>query len=95
MGTARAIGSIVLTGIGGGSRLLTRTWWALRKGRAEVRKSARTFYKTLREAGIPDEDARAIAVAYAQPAYDILRLRSLIRMAMEMSESDSSPSFST
>ena len=95
MGTARAIGSIVLTSIGGGSRLLTRTWWALRKGRAEVKKSAQTFYKTLREAGIPDDDARAIAVAFAQPAYEILRFRSLIKMAMEMNESDPSPSFST
>ena len=95
MGTARAIGSIVLTSIGGGSRLLTRTWWALRKGRAEVKNSARTFYKTLREAGIPDEDARAIAVAYAQPAFEILKIRNLIRMAMEMDESGSSPSSST
>ncbi|RDE14024.1 MAG: hypothetical protein C4K48_06835 [Candidatus Thorarchaeota archaeon] len=95
MQTARAIGSIILTSVGGGSRLLAKTWWALRKGRGEVRKSARTFYETLREAGIPEEDARAIAVAYAQPAYDILRFRSLIKMAMEMNESDSSPSFST
>ena len=95
MQTARAIGSIILTSVGGGSRLLATTWWALRKGRREVKKSARTFYETLREAGIPDEDARAIAVAFAQPAYDILRFRSLIKMAMEMNESDSSPSFST
>lgn len=94
MGTARAIGSIILTSIGGGSILLSKTWWALRKGRGEVKKSAGIFYKTLREAGIPDEDARAIAVAYAQPAFEILKIRSLIKMAMEMNESGSSPTIS-
>jgi len=95
VGTARAIGSIVLTSIGGGSRLLAKTWWAVRKGRGEVKKSARIFYNALRDTGIPDEDAREITVAYALPAYEALKIRNLIKMAMEMSESSSSPSSST
>jgi hypothetical protein len=94
VGTARSIGSIILSSVGGGSRLLAKTWWAIRKGRNEVKKSARVFYKTLRDAGIPDEDARKIAVAYAQPAYEILSIRRLLKMAMEMSDSDASPTIS-
>lgn len=65
-------------------------WWSLRKGRRAVKESSRVFYKTLRDAGIPDEYAREIAVAYAQPAYEILSIRSFIKMAMEMSDSDTS-----
>jgi len=95
VGTARSIGSIILTSLGGGSRLLAQTWWALRKGRKAVKDSARVFYNTLRDAGIPDEDAREIAVAYAQPAYEILRIRNLIKMAMEMNDSETSPFISS
>lgn len=94
MGNARSIGSIILTSIGGGSKLLTKTWWAVRKGRNEVKKSARSFYMTLRENGLPDEDAREIAIAYAEPAYEILTIRKLIKLATELSDSDSIPSVS-
>jgi hypothetical protein len=95
VGTARSIGSIILTSIGGGSKLLTKTWWAVRKGRNEVKKSARAFYVTLREVGIPEEDAKEIAVAYAKPAYDILTIRRLIKLATEMSDTSSSKPISS
>ncbi len=88
MGNVRSVGSIILASIGGGSKLLAKLWWSLRKGRRAVKESARVFYNTLRDAGIPDENAREIAVAYAQPAYEFLRIRSLIKMAMEMSDSE-------
>jgi hypothetical protein len=88
VGTVKSIGFIILTSIGGGSKLLTRTWWAIRKGRNEVKKSARAFYNTLKESGIPDEDAKEIAVAYARPAYEILTVRNLIKIATEMSDPD-------
>jgi len=91
VGTARSIGSIILTGLGGGSKLLAKLWWSLRKGRRAVKESARIFYKTLRDAGIPEDDAREITVAYAQPAYEILRIRNLIKMAMEIGDSETSP----
>jgi hypothetical protein len=87
VGTARSIGSIILTSIGGGSKLLTKTWWAIRKGRNEVKKSARAFYNTLKESGIPEEDAKEIAVAYAKPAYEILTVRNLIKLATQMDDS--------
>ena len=95
MGIARSIGSVIVTGIGGGTKLLAKTWLALRRGRNEVRNSARIFYKTLRNSGIPEEEAREITVAYAQPAYEILKIRSLLKMAMEMSDSGTSPYIST
>ncbi len=86
MGSARSIASIILSSMGGGSKLLAKTWWAVRKGRGEVKKSARTFYNTLLKSGIPREDARELAVAYAQPAWELLKIRSLIKLAMEMNE---------
>jgi hypothetical protein len=91
VGTILSIGSVILTGIGGGSKLLAKTWLALRRGRSAVKNSARIFYNTLRDEGIPEEEAREIAVAYAQPAYEILKIRSLLKMAMEMNESETSP----
>ena len=90
MGNARSITSIILTSMSGGSKILAKTWWAIRKGRGEVKKSAKTFYNTLVSSGIPREDAKEITVAYAKPAWELLSVRNLIRMAIEMDEKDSS-----
>ncbi len=89
MGKARSIVSIIATSKGGGSKLLAKTWWSLRKGRGEVKKATRTFYKTLLDAGIPKQEAKEIAVAYAKPAYEILSVRNLIRLAMEKDDKES------
>lgn len=84
MGTARSIASITGTAIGGGSRLLVKVWWALRKGRGQVKKAAKTFCETLVQAGIPREEAREIAIAYAKPAWEILSIRGIFRMIREV-----------
>ncbi len=94
MGTAKSIASIIVTATSGGTKILAKTMWSIRKGRGEVKKSARTFYKTLVASGIPSEDAKEIAVAYAKPAWELLSVRGLIRMAMEMDSNGSSPSIS-
>ncbi|MGY5871341.1 MAG: hypothetical protein RTV72_03760 [Candidatus Thorarchaeota archaeon] len=94
MGTARSIASIIATSMGGGSKLLAKTWWSIRKGRGEVKKAARTFYNTLVKSGIPKEDAKEIALAYAKPAWELLSIRNLIRMAMESDGNGPSLSFS-
>ena len=86
MGKAWSIGSIILTSIGGGTKLLAKTWWAVRKGRKEVKKSAQEFYSVLRNDGIPEEDAKEIALAFAKPAWEILSITNMIKMAMEMSD---------
>jgi hypothetical protein len=86
LGKVRSIGSIILTSIGGGTKLLAKTWWSVRKGRNEVKKSAREFYKTLRIGGIPEENAKEITLAYARPAWEMLSVTNLIKMAMEMSD---------
>ncbi|MFW9768711.1 MAG: hypothetical protein ACFFF9_03315 [Candidatus Thorarchaeota archaeon] len=84
MGTARSIASITGTAIGGGSKLLFKVWWALRKGRAQVKKGAKTFYNTLVRAGIPKEDAKQIALAYAAPAWEVLSIRGVFRMLRDV-----------
>ncbi|MCK5265785.1 MAG: hypothetical protein KAR03_09275 [Candidatus Thorarchaeota archaeon] len=92
MGKARSIASIVATSMGSGSKLLAKTWWSLRKGRGEVKKAAKTFYNTLISHGIPREEARQITIAYAKPAWEILSVRNLIRMAIE-ADGETAPSF--
>jgi hypothetical protein len=89
VGTARSIASIIATSVGGGSKILAKTWWAIRKGRGEVKKGSRTFYNVLLKAGIPREEAKEITLAYATPAWELLQVRSLIKLAMEM-DGDSS-----
>jgi hypothetical protein len=84
MGTARSIASLVWTGLTGGSKLLIKSYLAIRRGRSDVKKSARILYKQLVKDGIPSEDAKEIAVAYAKPAWEFLHVRSLIKMATEM-----------
>ena len=87
MGKARSIASIIATSMGAGSKLLAKTWWSIRKGRGEVKKGAREFYKTLVEHGIPREDAKEITVAYAKPAWELLSIRNIIQMAMNGDDS--------
>ena len=83
MGKARSIASIVATSMGGGSKLLAKTWWSIRKGRGIVKNGAREFYNTLLKSGIPREEAKEITVAFAKPAWELLSVRNLIKMAME------------
>ena len=92
MGTARSIASITGTAIGGGSILLVKVWWSLRKGRGLVKTGAKTFYKTLVKAGIPREDAREISIAFAKPAWEILSIRGIFRMIREIDGVDDIPS---
>ena len=80
--------------MGGGTKLLAKTWWAVRKGRGEVKKAAREFYRTLRDLGIPEENAKDMTLAYAKPAWELLSTTRLIKIAMEMKENDLSPSIS-
>ncbi|MDF1541464.1 MAG: hypothetical protein P1Q69_21375 [Candidatus Thorarchaeota archaeon] len=83
---ARAIGSIVWTATSGGTKLIAKLFMAARRARGEVKKSARTFYKTMLEYGIPEDAAKNITIAYAEPGLEILKIRNLIKMANEMSD---------
>ena len=91
MGTARSIVSITGTAVGSGSKLLFKVWRSLRKGRSEVKKGAKTFYKTLREYGIPEEDAKQLAIAYAKPAWEVLSIRGIMRMVQDMDQTGEIP----
>lgn len=91
MGTARSIASITVTSLGSGSKLLFKIWRSLRKGRGLVKKGAKEFYKTLREYGIPQEQAKQIAIVYAQPAYEILSIRAIMKMIRDLDEDNEIP----
>ncbi|OLS31496.1 MAG: hypothetical protein ThorAB25_02180 [Candidatus Thorarchaeota archaeon AB_25] len=91
MGNARSIASITGTAIGGGSKLLFKVWRSLRKGRSEVKKGAKVFYKTLRENGIPQEEATQIAIAFAKPAWEILSIRGIMRLIRDLDEDGEIP----
>ncbi len=93
MGTARSIASITGTAIGSGSKLLIKVWLSLRRGKGQVKKGAKTFYNQLVKAGIPKEDAKEIAVAYAQPAWEVLSIRGIFRMIREIDGVDEIPDF--
>jgi len=87
MGTARSIVSITGSAIGGGSKLLFKIWRTLRKGRSDVKIGAKAFYKTLVANGIPKEDAKEIAIAFAKPAYEILSIRGILALVRDLDES--------
>ena len=81
---ARAIASLVWTSVRGGSVLLAKLLWHTRRAKSQVRKGARSFYKTLVKAGLPEEEAAKITQAYAAPALELLKIRNLIKMVREM-----------
>ena len=94
MGTARSIASITGTALGSGSKLLFKIWRELRRGRNEVKKGAKTFYNVLRENGIPPDEAKEIAIAYAKPAWEVLSIRGIFRMIQELDEDHDIPMMS-
>ena len=81
---ARAIGSIVWTATTGGTKLFAKLYMAVRRARGEVKKGARTFYSTMLEYGLPKDTAKEIAVSYAGPGLEMLKIRNLIKMANEL-----------
>ncbi|MFW9787214.1 MAG: hypothetical protein ACFFE2_09710 [Candidatus Thorarchaeota archaeon] len=93
MGRARSIASITVTALGSGTKLLFKIWWSLRKGRNEVKKGVKTFYKVLRESGIPQADAKQIAIAFAKPAMELLTIRGIFRMIREADDDEGIPMF--
>jgi hypothetical protein len=91
VGTTRSIASITGTAIGSGSKLLFKVWRSLRKCRSEVKRGAKTFYKTLVEHGVPKEDAKQIAIAYAKPAWEVLSIRGIFKLIRELDEDGDFP----
>ncbi|MCK5151797.1 MAG: hypothetical protein KAQ65_08150 [Candidatus Thorarchaeota archaeon] len=49
-----------------------------------VKKSARTFYSSMLEEGIPKEVALNITSSYASPGLELLKIRNIIRMVSEL-----------
>jgi hypothetical protein len=82
--TAWSILKIVGTAAKGGTSLLVRTYWSIRKGRGWVKKAKKRFQKELVNSGIPDDIARQIANSYADPGLEILSIRNMINLAREL-----------
>ena len=81
---AREVASIVWTAMSGGTKLAAKTYLSIRRGKGQVKKGSRHFYKTLMTSGIPKEEALEISKSYAAPGWEMLSIRNLIRMAREM-----------
>ncbi len=84
--SGRAIGSIIWTSITGGTKILTKLLLVLRRSRGQVKKSAKTFYKTMLNDGIPKDVALDITSSYATPGLEMLKVRNIIKMVRELSD---------
>ncbi|TFG11601.1 hypothetical protein EU537_11840 [Candidatus Thorarchaeota archaeon] len=82
--SAREVASIVWTALSGGTKLLVKSFWTLRKAKGAVKKGSKKFYNNLVEAGIPKEHAKDISDKFREPAEEVLKIRNLIRFAQEM-----------
>jgi flagellar motor switch protein FliG len=82
--SAREVASIVWTALSGGTKLIIRSFWTLRKAKGAVKKGSKKFYNNLVEAGIPEEHAKEISERFREPAEEALKIRNLIRFAREM-----------
>jgi hypothetical protein len=51
-----------------------------------VKKSAKTFYRTMLEYGVPREVALDVTSSYANPGLEMLKVRNIIKMVREMSD---------
>ncbi len=83
---ARAIGSIIWTSFTGGTKMLTKLYMSVRRGRGIVKKGSRAFHSSLIEYGIPRDLADEITSSYASPGIEMLKIRNLIKMVRELSE---------
>lgn len=81
---ARAIGSIIWTSFTSGTKMLTKLYLTLRRGRRIVKRGSQAFYESLVEYGIPQEFAQQITGSYAGPGLEMLRIRRIISMVREL-----------
>ncbi len=82
--STREVASIVWTALSGGTKLLVKSFWTIRKAKGAVKKGSKKFYNNLVDAGIPKRHAKEISDRFREPAEDVLRIRNLIRFAREM-----------
>ncbi len=83
---ARSIGSLVWTAVTGGTKILVKFLWVLRRSRGKVKEGARYFYQELLDSGIPREDAILITEAYMKPTLEMLKVRNMIKLIGEIAD---------
>ena len=82
--TARAIASIVWTGLTGGTKLVVKLLWTLNRGKAQVKKGAKSFRAGLVEYGIPEDIAWNITSSFTDSGIEMLKVRNLIKLVREL-----------
>jgi len=80
------IGVRVAAVILGGTRLLAKTYSAMRRGRGVVKRGSRVFMKTLIDMGVPESHAKAITRAFVEPSKQFLTIRNLLKLASEFGD---------
>ncbi len=85
---------LVFDAVAGGSKLLVKTYAALRRGRGQVKTARKLFYSSLVELGVPKDDAAEVAEIYASIGLQILSVRKLIGLARSL-QSDHATSLAT
>lgn len=82
--TARAIMSIVWTGLTGGTKLVVKLLWTLNRAKSQVKKGAKSFRAGLVEYGIPEDTAWNITSSFTDPGIEMLKVRNLIKLVREL-----------
>ncbi len=88
MSLPRAIGTLIWHAVGGGTKLMVKLLWNLRKAKGGVKKGSRKFYETLVNSGIPENDALEIAKSYTEPAMEILSVRGMYKFLKDIEQAD-------
>ncbi|TXT55105.1 MAG: hypothetical protein BAJATHORv1_40014 [Candidatus Thorarchaeota archaeon] len=89
MGTAR----LILSAIGGGFKMMAKTYLAIRRGKGQVKDGAKEFYNKLQEYGVPKEVAREITSTYTKSGMDILSIRKMMQLASKFDDEEKVPLF--
>jgi hypothetical protein len=84
----REIASIVWTAISGSVKIVAGLLGAYVNARWSVRRSKKTFQKSLVKHGLPADYAKELASTYASTGQDILSIRKMVGMLGQIRETD-------
>ena len=83
---------LVFDAVTGGSKLLVKSYAAVRRGRGQVKDARKLFYRSLVESGVPEDVAKEIAETYASIGLEMLSIRKLIALAQSLERADATSS---
>ncbi|TFG08704.1 hypothetical protein EU538_06630 [Candidatus Thorarchaeota archaeon] len=77
------VARLIWNAVSGGTKLLVKSYWAVRRAKGRVKKSKKDFCRILTQAGLPKEAAERLADTYAAPGLEVLSVRKMIELARE------------